>query len=62
MIGMDMGEEARQRWRSIIALPKIVDLMMVKLFSADVSLGPGLCHTYSECPGTLESPVSRESV
>jgi hypothetical protein len=54
MVGMHMGEEARQRWRTIIALPKVVDLMMVMLFSADVSFGPGLCHTYSECLGTLE--------
>jgi hypothetical protein len=59
MIGMYMGEEACQRRRPIIALPKVVDLIMVMLFSADVSLGPGLCHTYSECPGTLESTVSR---
>lgn len=44
MIGVYMGEKARQRWRSIIALPKVVDLMMVVLFSADVSLGAGLSY------------------
>jgi hypothetical protein len=25
MIGMHMGEEASQRWRSIFALPEVVD-------------------------------------
>jgi hypothetical protein len=60
MISVHMGEEASQRWWTIIALPKVVDLMvMMMLISALMFHSvPWGCHTYPGCPGTLESTWS----
>ena len=39
MISVHMGEEASQRWWTIIAFPKVVDLMVMMLILAHVALG-----------------------